>query len=62
MEATAQSDDTLRKVLRNYPIGQGLGRLTRAEDAADAVLFLASERAAYVTGQCLGVNGGFVMV
>ena len=62
MEATAESDETLRKVLRNYPIGQGLGRLTRAEDAADAVLFLASQRAAYVTGQCLGVNGGFVMV
>lgn len=62
MEATAETDETLRKVLRNYPIGQGLGRLTRAEDAADAVLFLASERAAYVTGQCLGVNGGFVMV
>ena len=58
----ADTDETLRKVLRNYPIGEGLGRLTRVEDAADAVLFLVSERSAYVTGQCLGVNGGFAMI
>lgn len=62
LEASAATDETLRKVLRNYPIGEGLGRLTRAEDAADAVLFLVSERSAYVTGQCLAVNGGFVMI
>jgi NAD(P)-dependent dehydrogenase (short-subunit alcohol dehydrogenase family) len=61
LDATPENNETLRKVLRNYPIGQGLGRLTRAEDPADAVAFLASERAAYITGQCLGVNGGFVM-
>jgi len=62
MNAQADTDETLRKVLRNYPIGEGLGRLTSVEDAADAVLFLVSERSAYVTGQCLGVNGGFAMV
>jgi len=61
-DATVESNDTLRKVLRNYPIGEGLGRLTRPEDAADTVVFLVSERSAYVTGQSLGVNGGFVMV
>lgn len=62
VNATVETDDTLRKVLRNYPIGEGLGRLTRPEDAADAVAFLSSARAAYITGQVLGVNGGFVMV
>jgi len=61
-DATAETNETLRKVLRNYPIGEGLGRLTRPEDAAEAVLFLVSERSVYITGQCLGVNGGFVMV
>jgi 2-hydroxycyclohexanecarboxyl-CoA dehydrogenase len=60
--ANADTDETLRKVLRSYPIGEGLGRLTHVDDAADAVLFLASDRSAYVTGQCLGVNGGFVMI
>jgi 3-oxoacyl-[acyl-carrier protein] reductase len=38
-----------------------LGCLGEAEDVADAVLFLASERSKYITGQVLGVNGGMYM-
>lgn len=34
------------------------GRLGTAEDVAGAVSFLASEGAAYITGQIIGVNGG----
>lgn len=38
------------------------GRLGRPEDIAAGVLFLASEEAAYVTGQTLHVNGGMAMI
>jgi 3-oxoacyl-[acyl-carrier protein] reductase len=38
-----------------------VGRAGAPEEVADAVLFLASERAAYVTGTVLQVNGGLYM-
>ena len=46
------------KIRRNYP----MRRIGESEDVADAVLFLASDRAAHITGQILGVNGGYAMV
>lgn len=44
----------------NARIAQGvpLGRLGEPQDIANAMLFLASERAAYITGQTLIVDGG----
>ncbi len=38
-----------------------LGRIGQPEDIADAVCYLVSPRARYVTGQALAVNGGAIM-
>jgi 3-oxoacyl-[acyl-carrier protein] reductase len=41
--------------------GIPLGRVGSASDVAGAVIFLLSDAAAYITGQVLGVDGGFHM-
>lgn len=38
-----------------------LGRMERPEDVAQVISFLASDRAAYMTGQAINVTGGLVM-
>jgi len=38
-----------------------LGRIGQPEDVADVIVFLASEQARWLTGQCLYVGGGHRM-
>lgn len=38
-----------------------LGRMGNADEIAAAIEFLASDKAEYITGQVLGVNGGYVI-
>jgi 3-oxoacyl-[acyl-carrier protein] reductase len=49
------------KVVEEYKTKIPLGRMGTAEDVAEAVAFLASDKAAYITGQVLSVNGGMHM-
>jgi len=52
------SDDLKSQITERTP----LGRFGTAEEVAYAVAFLASDEAAYITGQVLAVDGGLVMM
>ena len=41
--------------------GIKMGRMGEPKDVANVIVFLASDLAAYVTGQVLGVDGGMVL-
>jgi len=49
------SADEREELKRSIP----LGRLGRAEEAADLIRYLVSEDAGYLTGQVIGLNGGW---
>jgi 3-oxoacyl-[acyl-carrier protein] reductase len=53
----ANGDDYMRSMIKSVP----LGRLGTVADIANAVLFLASDEAGYITGQQIVVDGGQVV-
>ena len=57
-DMTAVLKDSIReRLIESIP----LGALGKPEHVADAVLFLVSDAASYITGQVLNVDGGMVM-
>ena len=57
MTGKLQSDEKLRKI---YEGRIQLGRFGEPEEIAPAFVFLASDDASYITGQVLGVDGGYI--
>ena len=51
------AEDQVKRLVENVP----LGRLGKVADIAEAVMFLCSPAAAYITGATLHVNGGMHM-
>ncbi len=53
--------DSLSEEVKNQYIKQiPLNKFGTAENVADTVLFLASDKASYITGQVISVNGGMI--
>ena len=48
-------DEIVQKMAKLYP----MGRIGKPEDVANAVVFLASAKAPFITGQILSASGGF---
>lgn len=51
------TDEEVEEIKEEIP----LGRCGDPRDIAETVLFLASEKASFITGQVIGVNGGMVI-
>jgi 3-oxoacyl-[acyl-carrier protein] reductase len=58
MELAQRGEEGIRKAEALVP----LGRWAQPEELSEAVLFLASYRASFITGQCISPNGGAVIV
>ena len=57
LRSTVSSNGTLEAAARSIP----LGRIGTVDDVADAVAYLVSPAAEYITGSVIDVNGGYRM-
>ena len=51
------TEEEINEIKEDIP----LGRCGTPHDIAETILFLASERSSYITGQIIGVNGGMII-
>src|SRR5712691_1704209 len=56
-EPAGSAEAQLKGDMATYRIGVPLGRLGAAQDQANAIAFLASDEASYISGECIYVDG-----
>lgn len=47
-----------RSINVTHPIGAALNRVAQAEEVGELVSFLSSKNAAFITGECIAIDGG----
>lgn len=58
---TPMTQDLPEKVIEGMKAKTPLGRMGEPKDIANAVLFLSSDESSFITGQCIGVDGGLTI-
>jgi len=51
------SSEDLKQLINDTP----LEKIGKCEDICNAILFLASDKSSFITGQALSVNGGYII-
>ncbi len=60
VEQAKQTGTSHEEVLKSYTNDIPMGRLGKPEEIGSLVAFLASERAGYITGQTIFIDGGYI--
>jgi acetoacetyl-CoA reductase len=58
---TAMTDKIPKEVIDKIVDSIPVGRMAEPSEIARAIVFLADEKSSYITGQVMGINGGFYM-
>ena len=61
MVATDRFKNVIENKFEDRISDVGFGRMAEPEEIADAYVFLASDMSRYITGQIIGVDGGFIL-
>jgi 3-oxoacyl-[acyl-carrier protein] reductase len=58
---TDMNKNLSKEDLEQLKLDTPLGKIGKTEDIANAILFLSSDSAKFITGQVLGINGGYII-
>ena len=47
-----------RSIEVTHPLSQSLGRVGTPEEVAELIAFLVSDKAKFLTGECIAIDGG----